>query len=403
MHEVDADLIVVGLGAMGAAVALHATRLGLDVLGIDRFAPPHGLGSTKAETRITRLAVGEGPQYLPFVRRSHEIWRDLEDEVGVDLLHECGGVIITEQVPVAGQRWEDFVTETARIAADGGIPFETVSPDAARERHPWIAVADDQKVGFEPTAGLVMVERCVEAQLERAAAGGATMRTDEEVTSLTPDETGVVVETTLGTYRATNVVLSTGPWIRDLATPAHAELITITRQVVYWFEVDDLDAFTTDSIPYVMWIAEQDEDYIGLFPMPPGGTPAVKILGEQFLETTDPSTVERTVSQAEIDAFYDRHVSPKFAGVRRDCVRAEVCLYANTPDDHFLVDTDPRSDRITVMSPCSGHGFKHSTALGQAVAQRIASGANLGGGFREGSSELDLTPFSAVRLGGSPV
>jgi len=109
----------------------------------------------------------------------------------------------------------------------------------------------------------------------------------------------------------------------------------------------------------------------------------VKILGEQFLQTTDPNGVDRTVTQAEIDTFFDNHVAPKFRGVRRNCVRAEVCLYTNTPDDHFLIDHDPRSDRITVMSPCSGHGFKHSTALGEAVAQQIATG----------TSTHDLRPF----------
>jgi len=92
------DLAVVGLGAFGAAMAFHATRLGLSVLGIDRHDPPHTMGSTHAETRITRLAVGEGPQYLPLVARSHEIWRELEAETGVPLLHECGGLIIASGV-----------------------------------------------------------------------------------------------------------------------------------------------------------------------------------------------------------------------------------------------------------------------------------------------------------------
>ena len=76
------DLIVVGLGAMGSAALYQAAKAGAKVLGIDRFAPPHQMGSTHAETRITRLAVGEGPEYLPFVARSHEIWRELEAESG---------------------------------------------------------------------------------------------------------------------------------------------------------------------------------------------------------------------------------------------------------------------------------------------------------------------------------
>lgn len=368
---------------MGSAVAYHASKIGLNVVGIDRHEPPHDFGSTKAETRISRLAVGEGPQYLPFVKRSHEIWRELEAATGVDLLHECGGIIITEQDPVPGQRWEDFVVETARVAGDAGIPYDVLTPAEVRASHPWISVPDERNAGFEQTAGLVMAERAVEVQLRLATELGATLRVNETVTAIEPSGNSVVVTTSTGSLTADHVVLATGPWFSELAAPPHAEQVAVTRQVVYWFEVADPDAFSTDAIPFVMWIAKRDEDYIGLFPTPPDGTPAVKILGEQFLETTDADSVDRTVSQAEIDEFYDTYVAPKFTGVSRNAIRAEVCLYTNTEDDHFLIDSDPRSDSITVMSPCSGHGFKHSTALGEAVAQQIANG----------TSTYDLTPF----------
>ena len=237
------DLMVVGLGAMGSAVAYHAARLGLSVVGIDQHDPPHDLGSTKAETRITRLAVGEGPQYLQFVKRSHEIWRELESVTGIDLLHESGGIIITEQVPVPGQRWEDFVLETARIAEEGHIAFDVLSPSEVRKRHPWITVPDERNAGFEPTAGLVMAERAVEVQLKLAADLGATIRVNEAVTAIEPWSDSVGVTTENGAFSADHVVLATGPWFSELAAPAQGEQVTVTRQVVYWFEVDDLDAF----------------------------------------------------------------------------------------------------------------------------------------------------------------
>src|SRR5512147_1257350 len=72
-----ADVIVVGLGAMGAATLYQLARRGVRVLGIDRFAPPHDHGSSHGESRITRQSVGEGDEYVPFVLRSHEIWRAL--------------------------------------------------------------------------------------------------------------------------------------------------------------------------------------------------------------------------------------------------------------------------------------------------------------------------------------
>lgn len=67
------DVIVAGLGAMGSAAALALARRGARVLGLDRFRPPHDRGSSHGDSRITRLATGEGAAYVPLVRRSHEL------------------------------------------------------------------------------------------------------------------------------------------------------------------------------------------------------------------------------------------------------------------------------------------------------------------------------------------
>ena len=81
------DLIVVGLGAMGAAALYQADKRGVNVLGIDRFQPPHTLGSSHGDTRITRQAIGEGENYMPFIQRSNEIWRQLEALSGIRALY----------------------------------------------------------------------------------------------------------------------------------------------------------------------------------------------------------------------------------------------------------------------------------------------------------------------------
>ena len=89
-----ADAIVVGLGAMGSATAHQLALRGASVLAFDQYGPPHEFGSTHGDTRITRLAIGEGLDYVPLVRRSHEIWRGLERESGAHLLTQCGGLIL---------------------------------------------------------------------------------------------------------------------------------------------------------------------------------------------------------------------------------------------------------------------------------------------------------------------
>lgn len=380
------DLIVVGLGAMGAATVYHAARRGMSVLGIDRFDPPHEMGSTHAESRITRLAVGEGTQYLPFVARSHEIWRELEPAAGEQLFLQSGGYIISPRVMEnEGERWGDFVSATAAVAADAGIGYEITSASEARSRTPQLLVGDHERVGFEPTAGIVLTERAVAVQLAEAERLGATIRINEPVTAVEPIADSVAVATAAGTYEAAHVVLSTGAWFKDLAAAEQQPLVEVTRQVVFWFEVEDATLFAPDRFPWVIWAGQTIDDYFSAFPAPPGGTSGIKVLTEQFHTTTDPRSVERTVSTDEIEDFYERYVRTRLAGVTSRCVQAKVCLYTSTTDEHFLIDTDPRSDRITVFSACSGHGFKHSTALGEAVAEVAATG----------TSTLDLAVFKA--------
>ncbi len=377
------DLIVVGLGAMGSAVVYHAVQMGMRVLGIDRYDPPHDRGSTKAETRITRLAVGEGSQYLPFVARSHEVWRDLERRSGVELLHQCGGYIVSPIHSARGERWGDFVLATAEIAAEAAIEFDVVDHDAFASLHPDIRVASTERIGFEPTAGLVMAERAVAVQLTLARADGAEVRTNERVVSIDQRRDHVVVETERNAWTAGSVVVATGPWMPehwvDSAEPETGPAaLTVTRQVAVWYEVDDLERFSTDRLPFFIWPGETIDDYVGAFPRPPGGVLGMKFVSEQFHERTDPDAVDRVVSAAEAQAFHRDLVASRFPTVSDRAVHAAVCLYTNTPDDHFLIDTESGADRVIYLSACSGHGFKHSTALGESVAQWVASG-NRGG------------------------
>ena len=380
------DLIVVGLGAMGSAALFHAAKAGHNVLGIDRYDPPHSLGSSHAETRITRLAIGEGPQYLPFVARSHEIWRELEQTSGRDIFYQTGGYIIAPRASSTSERWGDFVNVTASIAAANDISYQTMTAGDLMARQPNLLVSDDFIVGFEPTAGVVLIEEAIAAQLSSARSLGARTLVDTPVTSLEPDADGVTVSTATQNFRAAKVIVTAGAWIGDLVPTVEAHL-EVTRQTVVWFEVDDPDAFSTESFSYVMWPGHTIDEYLALWPAPPGSF-GLKAMRERFDQPCHPDTVDRTVSDAEIAELYEQYIDGKVDGVRPTALNSAVCLYTNTPDDHFLIDHHPDSSDIIVASPCSGHGFKHSTALAEAMVQLALTG----------QSTLDLTPFGLSRL-----
>ena len=378
------DLAVVGLGAFGAAVAYQAAALGLDVVGFDRHHPPHELGSSHAETRVTRLAVGEGPQYVPFARRSHEIWRELGAATDTVLLHDHGGLIIAPAGTSEDERWGNFVEDTAAVAAGAGLEFEQMSPSESRARFPNLLVDDDEAVGREPTSGTVMAEQAIAAQLHLAADAGADLRVGSSVSAVGRSRGLPVVRTSEGDVAARHVVIAAGAWAPEFHD---RERLRVTRQVVYWFAADDLEAWRPDHVPFVIWARRSIDEYLGAFGAPWGGIPGVKVLGEQFVDTTSPEAVDRTVSPAEIAAFHERMVEPRLAGLTPNCIKAAVCLYTSTPDDHFLVAAHPEHPDVTVVSACSGHGFKHSAAIGEALARRAA-----------GLEHLDLSPFSRDRF-----
>jgi sarcosine oxidase len=371
-----ADVIVIGLGAVGAAVLHRLARAGVRATGIDRFHPPHDRGSSHGESRITRLAVGEGPAYAPLVRRSHEIWRELEAESGENLFLQTGGLIMGARSGAANHHGkDDFVRRTIAIARDTAIPHEVLEAAAIAARFPQFALTGDEIACFEPSAGVVFPERCIEVQLRLAAARGATLHLGERVTGIAPSGQGVEVTTDRGVLQAARAVLTAGPWLPGLAGGAVARAARVYRQTLHWFAPEDPTAYAPGRFPVFIWMhGASEEDYFYGFPALRGSA-GVKVASERYAAPTDPDSVDRVVAPAESADMFARHLQGRLRGLRPDPIRAAACLYTVTPDAGFLVDTQPDQPRLLIASACSGHGFKHSAALGEMLAENVLGGA----------------------------
>jgi len=373
------DAIVLGLGAMGAATTYQLAKRGSRVLGIDRFAPPHGYGSTHGETRITRLACGEGPMYTQFARRSQAIWRELESNTGAKLFTQNGLIVISGEGPrAANHEKPDFLKVTIDVAKANGIAHEVLTGRRARERFPAFNLNDDDMVYHEPDAGFVRPEACLSAQLELAARLGARLRTGETVLSFAPSSDHVTVVTDKGTYSAGSLVVAAGAWLPGLIGEAQAMLFKVTRQVLFWYR-GRADAtylhsdHQPEKFPVFIWQVPAPQAIYG-FPAIAGPEQGVKIATEQYLRETTPEAVDRTVSDDEARDMYTTYVKPFLPGLSAACVRSAVCLYTCVDRARFIIDVHPASQRIIVASPCSGHGFKHSAAIGEALAQLALDG-----------------------------
>lgn len=384
------DVVVVGLGAMGSAAVYQLAKAGATVLGIDRFAPPHSLGSTHGDTRITRLAIGEGPEYVPLVSRSHEIWREIEGELGVELLRQCGGLVVAPRDSQAMHGNETFLDQTVASAVQHGIDHETLTTAEIGRRFPQFRLSGAEEGYLEPSAGFVRPERCVDAQLGLARRLGATIRFGEQVLSYDDDGASVRIRTTAATLDAAQVVVSAGPWVTQLV-PELAGQVTVYRQVQYWFDVVDAAAQAAyQELPvYIWWGGRGRADMVYGFPMVDGPDGGVKVAREQYSTSTTVDDVDREVMRDEVDEMYEGFVRDRLPGLGRRCVKTRACLYTVAAGSRFVIDRHPTSPNVIVASPCSGHGFKHSAAIGEALAQLATTG----------TSRLDLGAFRFPRHG----
>ncbi len=382
------DVVVIGLGAMGAATLYQLARRGVRAVGIDRYDPPHTLGSSHGETRITRCAVGEGEELVPLVKRTHEIWRELEAETGESLLNACGFLMMAPRGVRAGHHSKkDYLRRTVGAAELHGISHELLDNAALARRFPIFEVNQEEGY-FEPEGGFVYPERCIGAQLKRAKAMGALVRTQTKVTSVQASGNGVRVEMGNEVLTADCVVVAAGAWAADLLGSTFEPLLMPRRQMLHWFPVADDRPFHAGACPSYIWMyGAGTEDYFYGFPAQPGSG-LVKVASEQSVDTTHPDTVDRSVSPDERATMFATHIAGRLRGATPGPGPSAVALYTVTPDTRFLIDRHPDSDRILAVSPCSGHGFKHSAAIGEAVAELMTSG----------QSTIDITSFGLNRL-----
>lgn len=381
------DVLVIGLGAVGSAALSAAARRGARCVGLDRFDPPHTLGSSHGETRITREATAEGAAYVPLVRRSNALWRDLEAWSGETLFLRTGALIVGDAR--AGDF--DFAARTIRVAEAFDVPHERLSPREVAARFPAFVLQDGEHAYFEPHAGALLPERCIAAHLRRARSDGAELRANSAVLAVEDAGDRVRVRTAGETLEATSVVLSAGAWTSDLLGEAFEARARVFRQVLCWFEAARPAVYDAARAPVFIWQhGDGDAHFYGFPEVTRGG--GVKVATEQLRVSTTPNAVRRDVHPAEAADLFERHLSGRLDGLSPRLLRAETCLYTATPDGGFLVDA-PFSPRVTVVSACSGHGFKHSPAVGEAAALRALGEA----------PPVDFSPFAwAARRSFSP-
>lgn len=370
------DIIVIGLGAMGSSTVYQLAKNNKKVLGIDRFKPPHTLGSSHGGSRIIREAYFEHPLYVPIVQRAYDLWFELEKISGTKLFLQTSGLMI-------GRPDSELVKGSKNSAELHHLEYKVLDNDELRARYPAFNFAAEMNAVWEPRAGVLFPEKCVATNLSLAEKWGATLHYGEKVITWSADEKGVNVVTDKDSYMAKKLVLTVGSWLTGLVPELNLPL-QVERQVLFWFEPDKkTDEFKPQNFPVYICETERNETFYGFPDLGDG----VKIAHHYRGGSTTPETIDRKVNEEEIKEIKTiiNQCLPRAGG---KLISTAVCMYTNTPDFHFLIDFHPSFDNVLIASPCSGHGFKFSSAIGEIISDLLITG----------STRFDLDLFNIKRL-----
>ena len=356
------DVIVLGVGAMGSATIYQLARRGRKVLGLERFDIPHTFGSSHGVTRIIRLAYYEHPSYVDLLRRSYELWREIQAEAGEQLLHIIGSID-------AGPADSRVFQGAWRSAKEHDLTHEVFTGPELRRRFPGFNLPPETLALFQPDGGFLLPERCVANYVMAAQAHGAEVHGREQVLDWEPHFGGVRVRTIYDTYTADKLVIAAGAWA-DHFVPELRGLTVPERQVLAWLQPSKPDYFHPSRFPVFNLLVAEGR-YYGF---PQHGIPGFKFgRYHHFEEVVDPDHWNREPTDADqriLREFANRYF-PDGAGPTQTMA---TCLFTNTPDRHFILDLHPEHPNVVIASPCSGHGFKFASVVGEIVADLAERG-----------------------------
>lgn len=363
------DVIVAGVGTMGAPACWYLARNGYKVLGVEQFDIPHEQGSYAGQSRIIRKAYYEHSNYVALLERAYHNWRLVEQKTGAKLYYETGLLYFGEPSSL-------LIRGTRDTAGQYNIPLDTLNVNEAAKRFPSARFQPHHQVLFEPEAGFITPEKSVAVYATDAIANGANIHGREKLLSWQQAGNLIKVKTDNSNYTADKIIFTTGAWTNKML-PRMPAALTVTRQIIAWVRPSDWKRFSLGN--FSCWFLNEDDGNLFYgFPILPasdfGGPIGLKVAHHKPGDTTDPDNVNRSFSRGEEQVLLDV-LNKYFPGALQNLLTLKTCLYNNSADADFIIDFLPGSDmRVVVATGFSGHGFKFASVVGEIVADLATKG-----------------------------
>ena len=344
---------------MGSAALYALARQGADVLGFDPLPVGAERGSSHGSCRVFRRFNAENTAYTALSDQAFAGWRALEAARGTK-------VLLPSQVLEAGPAGcASVAASRAAALAAGSAPSGPRTGAEANAAFPAFRLPDDWDVVVQDSGGILLAEAAM-----RAFRQGAADRIVAEAARLEPTPAGLRITTATQAVMAAQAIVATGPWIAELIPGLRPHLV-VTRQTVGWFRPAEPASVAYGRFP--VFLLEGPHGFVYGFPDFEGR--GVKAALHDHGPPAGPDNWGPPASDAELSPV--RQTLETFIpGAAGPILERDVCLYTNTrPADlrgdngeEFIIDRLPQDPRIIVASPCSGHGAKFASAIGEILA-----------------------------------
>jgi sarcosine oxidase len=351
----DYQTIVIGCGGIGSA-ALYwlARQSGGNVLGLEQYRLGHSLGGSHDHSRIIRLSY-HAPEYAALAPHTYIAWRELENESGLKLIHQTGGIQF-------GPHELDEVSKYATSMSQLGVPFEQLSQGEATRRFPQFRFHDSDQILFQASDGFIDPRLANAAHISLARARGATIMEDTPVEGVEATGKGVVVHTSRGRFTARSLVVTAGAWTNQILKWLGMQLpLTVTEEQVTYFATPHLREFSPDRFPVWVWHGEQV-----FYGFPVYGEVATKAGQDVGGDRVTVESRKREPNPRCLDNL-TRFLDERIPGFLGPVLYTKPCLYTLTPDRNFIIDKHPKHPNISVAIG-AGHGYKFAALIGRILS-----------------------------------
>ncbi len=359
------DIAVIGAGVFGSWTAYFLRKAGLRVVMIDAHGPANSRSSSGGETRITRMAYGDGELYSRWAFESLPEWLALEQRCGQKLFHRTGVLTFSEEKT-------EWVQNSVAVIRSLGAECELIPAAQLSSRFPQICFKASECAVFEPDSGALMARRAVQLLTELLTRDGIEYRQ----ASISAPIHGGSIKTSEGeTISADAYIFACGPWLPKLFPELLGNYITPVRAEIFFLGVPAaLSDFAPPHMPTWIFMGDENWDAYGI---PDIENRGFKLAVDLIQQPADPDTMDRqsTAPYAQQVREFVRDRFPLLA--EAPIVETRVCQYENTPSHDYLIDRHPEWKNCWIVGGGSGHGFKNGPAVGRYVADLITNNATL--------------------------